>query len=66
MEVNRGKFIYMLFFFSRVTNDFRFFCPGELVLASKSSSLRSNILLSMALFVSGEVLVGARAKRALL
>ena len=68
VEVNRSKFIYMLFsfFFSHVTNDFRFFCPGELVLALKSSSLRGSVLLSMALFVSGEVLIGARAKRALL
>ena len=68
VEVNRSKFIYMLFsfFFSRVTNDFRFFCPGELVLALKSSNLRGSVLLSMALFVSGEVLIGARAKRALL
>ena len=30
VEVNRSKFIYMLFsfFFSRVTNDFRFFLSG--------------------------------------
>ena len=67
VEVNRSKFICMLFsfFFSRVTNDFRFFCPGELVLALKSSNLHGSVLLSMALFVSGEVLIGARAKNGL-
>ena len=49
-----------------MTNDFRFFLRGEPVVALKSSSLRGNVLLSTALFVSGEVLIGARAKRALL
>lgn len=43
-----------------------FFVRGEQVLALKSSSLRGNVLLSTAFFVSGEVLIGARAKRALL
>ena len=73
MEVNRSKFIYLFIFFlfsffvSRVTNDFRFlFVREEQVLALKSSSLRGKVLLSTALFVSGEVLIGARAKRALL
>ena len=42
------------------------FVRGEPVLALKSSSLRGNVLLSTALFVRGEVLIGARAKRALL
>ena len=53
-QVYRSNFIYMLFsfFFSRVTNDFRFFCPGQLVLSLKSSSFRGNVLLSMALSCS--------------
>ena len=63
MEVNRSKLFYLLisFFFSRVTNDFGyfFFVRGEPVLALKSSSLRGNVLLSTALFVSKEVLIGS-------
>ena len=64
MEVNRSKFIYTFSVASQTTSGF--FFRGEPVLALKSSSLRGNVLLSTALFVSGEVLIGARAKRALL
>ena len=70
MEVNRSKFISLViyfiscFLFSRVTNDFRGFFLSALVL--KGSSLRGSFLLSTALFVSGEVLIGARAKRGLI
>ena len=64
MEVNRSKFIYIFSVACQPTSGF--FVRGEPVLALKSSSLRGNVLLSTALFVSGEVLIGARAKRALL
>ena len=69
MEVNRSKFISLViyfiscFLFSRVTNEFRFFWSA---LVLKGSSLRGSFLLSTALFVSGEVLIGARAKRGLI
>ena len=70
MEVNRSKFIiYFIscFLFTRVRKDFRFFfVRGEPVLVLKGSSLRGIFLLSTALFVSGEVLMGACAKRGLI
>ena len=70
MEVNRSKFIiYFIscFLFTRFRKDFRFFfVRGEPVLVLKGSSLRGIFLLSMALFVSGEVLIGACAKRGLI
>ena len=69
MEVNRSKFIiYFIscFLFTRVRKVFRFFfVRGEQVLVLKGSSLRGIFLLSTALFVSGEVLIGACAKRGL-
>ena len=64
MEVNRSKFIYTFSVASQTTSGF--FFRGEPVLALKSSSLRGNVLLSTALFVSGEVLMGACAKRGLI
>ena len=73
MAVNRSKFISFIiyfiscFLFARVRNDFKFFfVRGELVLVLKGSSLRGIFLLSTAFFVSGEVLIGARAKRGLI
>ena len=71
MEVNRSKFIiYFIscFLFTRVRKDFRFFffVRGEPVLVLKGSSLRGIFLLSTALLVSGEVLIGACAKRGLI
>ena len=58
-------FILFLVFFSLAleTTSVFFFVRGEPVLVLKSSSLRAIYLLSTALFVSGEVLIGARAKR---
>ena len=64
MEVNRSKFIiYFIscFLFTRVRKD-----RCEPVLVLKGSSLRGIFLLSTALFVSGEVLMGACAKRGLI
>ena len=71
MAVNRSKFIiYFIscFLFTRVRNDFWFFfyVRGEPVLVLKGSSLRGIFLLSTALFVSGEGLIVARAKRGLI
>ena len=71
MEVNRSKvIIYFIsnFLFTRVRNDFRVFvCSGGgPVLVLKGSSLCGIFLLSTALFVSGEVLIGARAKQGLI
>ena len=70
MEVNRSKFIFYFFlvFFSLAlgrTSGF-FFVRGEPALVLKGSSLRGIFLLSTALFVSGEVLIGACAKRGLI
>ena len=61
VEVNRSKFFYLLFSFFFQSRDKRlrlfFFVRGEPVLALKRSSLRGNVLLSTALFVSKEVLI---------
>ena len=70
MEVNRSKFIiYFISCFLSLalerTSVF-FFVRGEPVLVLKGSSLRGIFLLSTALFVSGEVLIGACAKRGLI
>ena len=71
MEVNRSKFIIdfiSCFLFTRVGNFLPvfFFVRGGPVLVLKGSSLRGIFLLSTALFVSGEVLIGACAKRGLI
>ena len=61
-------FILFLVFFSLAlerTSGF-FFVRGEPVLVLKGSSLRGIFLLSTALFVNGEVLIGACAKRGLI
>ena len=66
MEVNRSKFIiYFIscFLLTRVRKDGE---EGEPVLLWKGSSLRGIFLLSTALLVSGEVLIGACAKRGLI
>ena len=72
MEVNRSKLISLViyfmssFLFSHIRNDVRFFVHREPVLVLKGSSLRGIFLLSTALFLSWEVLIGACAKRGLI